>query len=68
MAYILKELAGADKLRAMKLASAPSLSKANAVGKYRSILRSANASWSESESSYADSSSYDYKKDGFDSS
>ena len=39
MAYILKELAGADKLRAMKLAPAPNLSKANAVGKYPSILR-----------------------------
>ena len=38
MAYILKELAGADKLRAMKLAPAPNLSKSNAVGKYCSIL------------------------------
>ena len=68
MAYILKEQAGADELRAMKLAPAPSLSKTNAVGRYRSILRSANDSWSEAESSYADLSSYDYKKDGFDSS
>ena len=68
MVYILKELAGADKLRAMKLAPAPNPSKANAVGKDRSILRSANDSWSKAESSYADSSSYDYKKDGFDSS
>ena len=33
MAYILKELAGADKLQVMKLAPAPNLSKANAVGK-----------------------------------
>jgi hypothetical protein len=38
MAYILKELAGADKLRAMKLAPAPNINKANAVGKYCSIL------------------------------
>ena len=38
MAYILKELAGADKLQAMKLAPAPNISKANAVSKYRSIL------------------------------
>ena len=34
MAYILKELAGADKLRAMKLAPAPNSNKANTVGKY----------------------------------
>ena len=58
MAYILKELAGADKLRAMKLAPAPNINKANAVGKYRSILRNANDSW-DGESSYANSSSYD---------
>jgi hypothetical protein len=64
MAYILKELAGADNLRAMKLAPAPNLNKANAVGKYRSILRSANNSWSKAESSYADLSSYDYKSTG----
>jgi hypothetical protein len=68
MAFILKELAGANELRAMKLAPAPNTSKANAVGKYRSILQGANDSWSEAESSYADSSSYDYKRDGFDSS
>ena len=42
MAYILKELAGADKLRAMKLAPAPNSNKANAVNKYRSILQGAN--------------------------
>ena len=63
MAYILKESAGADELQAMKLAPAPSTSKANAVGKYRSILRNANDSW-DGESSYADSSS----DDGSDSS
>ena len=33
MAFILKELAGADKLRAMKLALAPNNNKANAVSK-----------------------------------
>ena len=58
MAYILKELAGADNLRAMKLAPAPITSKANGVGKYRSILRNANDSW-DRESSYTNSSSYD---------
>ena len=63
MTYILKELAVADKLQAMKLAPAPNISKANAVGKYRSILRSADDSW-DGKSSYADSSS----KDGSDSS
>jgi hypothetical protein len=68
LAFILKELAGAEELRTMKLAPAPNTSKANAVSKYRSILRGASDSWSEAESSYADSSSYDYKKDGFDSS
>ena len=52
----------------MKIAPVPNSSKANAVGKYRSILRGANESWSEAESSYADLSSYDYKKDRFDSS
>ena len=67
MAFILKELAGADKLRAMKLAPAPNSNKANALNKYWSILRGANDSW-DGESSYADSSSYDYKKYGFDSS
>ena len=35
--------------------------------KYRSILRGANYSWSKAESSYADLSSYDYKKDRFNS-
>ena len=45
MAFILKELAGADELRTMKLAPAPNTSKANAVGKYRSILQNANDSW-----------------------
>ena len=68
MAYILKELTGADKLQAMKLSPAPHSSKANAVGKYRSILQSANDSWSEAESSYTDLSSYDYRKYRFDSS
>ncbi len=67
LAFILKELAGADELQAMKLAPEPNTSKANAVGKYRSILQNANDSW-DGASSYADSSSYDYSKDGFDSS
>ena len=58
MTYILKELAGADELRAMKLAPAPNSSKANAVGNYRSILRNTNDNW-DGESSYADLSSYD---------
>ncbi len=51
----------------MKLAPAPNTSKANAVGKYRSILQNANDSY-DGASSYADSSSYDYSKDGFDNS
>ena len=34
MAYILKELAGVDKLQAMKLVPAPTSNKANTVGKY----------------------------------
>ena len=63
MAFILKELAGADKMRAMKLALAPNNNKANAVSEYRSILRGANDSW-DRESSYADSTSYN----GLDSS
>ena len=63
MRYILKELAGADEPQAMKLSPAPNISKANAVGKYRSILRNVNDSW-DGESSYADLSS----KDGSDSS
>ncbi len=58
MAYILKELAGADKLRAMKLAPAPNSNKANTVNKYHSILRGANDSC-DGDSSYADSTSYD---------
>ncbi len=45
MAFILKELAGGDKLRTMKLSPASNTSKANAVGKYRSILQNANDSW-----------------------
>jgi hypothetical protein len=57
MAFILKESAGADKLRAMKLTLAPNNNKANAVSKYWSILRGANDSW-DGESSYADSTSY----------
>ena len=63
MAFILKELAGADELRTMKLAPAPNTSKANAVEKYRSILQNAKDSW-DRESSYADSTSYN----GLDSS
>ena len=47
----------------MKLAPAPNSSKANAVGKYRSILCNANDSC-DGESSYADPSSCD----GLDSS
>ena len=58
MAYILKELAGAEKLQAMKLAPAPNTCKAKAVSKYRSILQSANDSWDKAQSSYADSASY----------
>ncbi len=58
LAFILKELAGADKLRAMKLAPAPNKDKANAVSKYQSILRGANDSW-DGDSSYADLTSYD---------
>jgi hypothetical protein len=58
MAFILKELAGADKLRTMKLAPAPNTSKANTVAKCKSILQNANDSW-DGESSYADSTSYD---------
>jgi hypothetical protein len=58
LAFILKELEGADELRTMKLAPAPNSNKANAVSKYRSILLGANDSW-DGESSYADSSNYD---------
>ncbi len=63
MAFILKEMAGADELRAMKLAPAPNNNKAKAVSKYRSILHGANDSW-DGESSYAEATSYD----GLDSS
>ncbi len=45
MAFILKESAGADELRAMKLAPAPNNNKANAFSKYWSILQNANESW-----------------------
>ena len=68
LAYILKELADADELRNMKLAPAPNCSKANAVSKYKATLRGVQKSWSDAESSYADSTSYDYAQDGFDSS
>ncbi len=57
MAFILKELAGADELRAMKLAPAPNNNTANAVSKYRSILQGANDRW-DGESSYSDLTSY----------
>ena len=53
--FILKELAGADELRNMKLAPAPNVNKANAVQKYKSTLE--DISWSNSNSSFADSSS-----------
>ena len=56
MAFILKKLAGADKLRKMKLAPEPNTSKANTVGKYRSILQNANDSW-DRKSSCPDSAS-----------
>ena len=56
MASILKELAGADKLRAMKLAPAPNNNKANAVINYRSILQNANGRW-DGKSSCPDSAS-----------
>ena len=64
MAYILKELAGADERQAMKLAPAPNINKANAVGKYRSILQNANDSWDKAQASGAELSSCD----GLDSS
>ena len=50
-------MVGADKLQAMKLKPAPNSNKANAVGKYCSILQSANNSWRNAESSFADSTS-----------
>jgi hypothetical protein len=56
LAFILKELTGADELRTMKLAPAPNSNKANAVSKYRSILQGANDSW-DRESRYAELSS-----------
>jgi hypothetical protein len=73
MAFILKELADADELNTMKLAPAPNTNKANAVGKYRFIPQNAKDSWDRElsyadSSSYADLSSYDYKKDGLDRS
>ena len=55
--FILKELAGADELRNMKLAPAPNVNKANAVQKYKSTLE--DASWSNS--SFADSSTSSYQ-------
>jgi hypothetical protein len=57
LAYILKELAGADELRALKLAPSSNSNKANAVNKYQSILRGANDSC-DGESSYTDSTNY----------
>jgi esterase/lipase len=64
--FILKELAGADELRNMKLAPAPNVNKANAVQKYKSILEDASSC---GNSSLADSSmsSYAYGSE-FDSS
>ena len=56
MVFILKELAGADELRTMKLAPAPNTSKANAVGKYKSIIQNATDSW-DGNSSCPDSAS-----------
>ena len=57
MKFILKELAGADELRNMKLAPAPNVNKANAVQKYKSTLEEASH-WSNS--SLADSSMSSY--------
>ena len=54
MEFILKELASADKLHAMKLAPAPNNNKENAVSKYWSILQNANDSW-DGKSSCPDS-------------
>ena len=64
--FILKELAGADELRNMKLAPAPNVNQANAVQRYKSILEDASSC---SNASLADSSmsSYPYGSD-FDSS
>jgi len=64
--FILKELAGADELRNMKLAPAPNVNKANAVQKYKSTLE--DISWSNSNSSFADSSSSSCNYSNFDSS
>jgi hypothetical protein len=58
MKFILKELAGADELRNMKLAPAPNVNKANAVQKYKSTLEDASSIWSNS--SFADSSTSSY--------
>ena len=65
MKFILKELAGADELRNMKLAPAPNVNKANAVQKYKSTLE--DASWSNSSFAESSTSSYQYGSD-FDSS
>jgi len=65
MKFILKELAGADELRNMKLAPAPNVNKANAVQKYKSMLE--EASWSNSSFADSSTSSYQYGSD-FDSS
>ena len=65
MAFIVKELAGADKLRNMKLAPAPNVNKANAVNKYKSVLE--DASWSKSSIEDSSMDSYKYGSD-FDSS
>jgi hypothetical protein len=63
--FILKELAGADELRNMKLAPAPNVNRANAVQKYKSTLE--DASWSNSSFADSSTSSYQYGSD-FDSS
>jgi hypothetical protein len=63
MAFIVKELAGADELRNMKLAPAPNVNKANAVNKYKSALDE----WSNSSLAESSMDSYHYESD-FDSS
>ena len=67
MKFILKELAGADELRNMKLAPAPNVNKANAVQKYKSTLEEASH-WSNSSLADSSMSSYPYGHEGFDSS
>ena len=62
-AFIVKELAGADELRNMKLAPAPNVNKANAVQKYKSALDD----WSNSSLAESSMESYQYESD-FDSS